>query len=288
MVPQKQTAGCLYVLATPIGNLEDITLRATRILSTVSVIGCENVVRTRSLLQSLRIEAENKKFIVLNDACEDRATAQILAKLNSAHDVVIVSDAGTPLISDPGFQLIREANMARILTVPVPGPCAVITLASVCPIPLHEYRFCGFLAKRGKKRSYQLSQLMTADTPTVLFESPHRILRTLKDMLALDMGARNVFLGREMTKRFEEFVYTTLQELHDEFLGRSNIKGELVFVIDSSTQPKSEWSEHQLSQLLLPYLKPAQIATILAELTPLSRDEAYASIVGRSGRATRA
>ena len=279
MIQQKPTTGCLYVVATPIGNLEDITVRALRILSTVSVIGCENVVRTKSLLHSLRIEEKDKQYIVLNDACEDRATAQILVALKSAQDVVIVSDAGTPLVSDPGFQLIREAFAAGIPTVPVPGPSAVIALASVCPIPLHAYRFYGFLTKRGEKRADQLMQLKTSDTPTVMFESPHRILQTLKDMLALDMGARNVFLGREMTKRFEEYVYTSLQELHKELFSRSNVKGELVLVIDSSPQPKSDWSEEQLKKILLPYLKPAQVAAILAELTELSRDEAYASVL---------
>ena len=287
MTQQKHTEGCLYVVATPIGNLEDITVRAKRILSTVSVIGCENVVRTKTLLQSLRINEQDKHYIVLNDACEDRATAQILATLNSAQDVVIVSDAGTPLVSDPGFQLVHEAYTTGIPTVPVPGPSAVMALVSVCPIPLHEYRFCGFLAKRGRKRTEQLSLLSVADTPTILFESPHRVLHSLKDMLDIEMGERKVFLGREMTKRFEEFVYTTLHELYEEFLTRTSIKGEIVLVIDCSPRAQLVWSEEKLSQVLQPYLKPAQVANILAQLTELTREEAYARITGRSGDPTR-
>lgn len=234
MVQQNRRTGCLYVVATPIGNLDDITLRAVRVLSNTAVIGCENVVRTRTLLHSLQIEVKDKKFIVLNDAREDHATIKILAMLNAAQDVVIVSDGGTPLISDPGFQLIRAANKEQIPTIPVPGPSAVITIASICPIPLNEYRFCGFLVKKGKRRSTQLMQLKTAEIPTVVFESPHRIVRTLQEMLALDMGTRNVFVGREMTKRFEEYVYTTLQGLYDEFSNRLKVKGEFVLVIDSS------------------------------------------------------
>lgn len=237
------------------------------------------MVRTKTLLKSLRINEQDKQYIVLNDACEDRATAQILATLNSAQDVVIVSDAGTPLVSDPGFQLVRDAVAAGIPTVPVPGPSALMALASVCPIPLHEYRFSGFLAKRGRKRTEQLTQLNTADIPTILFESPHRVLHTLQDMLGLDMGERRVFLGREMTKRFEEYVFTTLQELHEEFSSRSSIMGELVLVIDRCPQSKFVWSEEKLSQVLLPYLKPTQVATILAQLTDLTREEAYANIV---------
>ncbi len=286
MTQQKHTEGCLYVVATPIGNLEDITVRAKRILSTVSVIGCENVVRTKTLLQSLRINEQDKHYIVLNDACEDRATAQILATLNSAQDVVIVSDAGTPLVSDPGFQLVHEAYTTGIPTVPVPGPSAVMALVSVCPIPLHEYRFCGFLAKRGRKRTEQLSRLRVADTPTILFESPHRVLHSLKDMLDIEMGERKVFLGREMTKRFEEFVYTTLHELYEEFLTRTSIKGELVLVIDCSPQSQLVWSEEKLSQVLQPYLKPTQVASILAQLTELTREEAYTRITGRTDEAT--
>lgn len=279
MKQQKPTTGTLYVVATPIGNLEDITVRAMRLFSTVSVIGCENVVRTKSLFDSLRIDAKDKKFIVLNDAGEDRATAQILTLLNSAHDVVIVSDAGTPLISDPGFQLIREANAVEIGTVPVPGSSAITTLASVCPIPLNEYRFIAFLPKKGRRRRERLTQIQAADTPTVMFESPHRVLHTLEDMLALDLGARNVFLGREMTKRFEEYIFTTLQELHEEFLSRSNVKGELAMVIDRNSQPQSDLSDQRLQKVLLQYLKPGQVASIIAELTELSRDEAYATIV---------
>ena len=287
MVQHKRTIGSLYVVATPIGNLEDITLRAMRVLSVVSVIGCESVARTKSLLQSLGIDATSKKFIVLNDAQEDHATAQILDILNSVQDVVIVSDGGTPLISDPGFQLIRDAYKSGISSVPLPGPSALTTLASACPIPLHEFRFCGFLARKGSKRSDQLIQIKNADTPTVMFESPHRILKTLKEMVSLDMGTRKVFLGREMTKRFEEYVYSTIQELIDEFSDRLNIKGEFALVIDSGTQSKSVWSVNQLSKALLPYLKPAQVATILAELTELSRAEAYANIVDQSEQSTR-
>ncbi len=286
MKQQKDTEGCLYVVATPIGNLEDITVRAKRILSTVSVIGCENVVRTKTLLRTLRIAEQDKHYIVLNDACEGRATAQILATLNSAQDVVIVSDAGTPLVSDPGFQLVRETFAAGIPTVPVPGPSAVMTLASVCPIPLHEYRFCGFLARRGRKRTEQLTRLNGADAPTVLFESPRRVVTTLKDMLDLDMGERKVFLGREMTKRFEEYFYTTLRELHQEFLTRSSIKGELVLVIDCSPRSQLVWSEERLSRVLQPYLKPTQVANILAQLTELTREEAYSRITGLADEPT--
>lgn len=282
MKQQKHTEGCLYVVATPIGNLEDITVRAKRILSTVSVIGCENVVRTKTLLQSLRINEQDKHYIVLNDACEDRGTTEILATLNSAQDVVIVSDAGTPLISDPGFQLVRETFAAGIPTVPVPGPSAVMTLASVCPIPLHEYRFCGFLARRGRKRTEQLMRLSIADSPTVLFESPRRVVYTLKDMLDLDMGERKVFLGREMTKRFEDYCYTTLQELYEEFLTRQSIKGELVLVIDCSSRSQLTWSEKKLFHALQPYLKPTQVANVLAQLTELTREEAYTRIAGHT------
>lgn len=237
------------------------------------------MVRTKSLLHSLSIESKDKKFIVLNDANESQATAKILATLNSSQDVVIVSDAGTPLVSDPGFQLIREASTVGIPTVPVPGPSAVATLTSVCPIPLREYRFIGFLAKKGKKRSDQLSQIQTADVPTILFESPHRVVNTVKGMLELGMGERSVFLGREMTKRFEEYVNTTVQELHDELSDRSNIQGEVVLVIDRGSPAQSVWSEEQLRKTLVPYLKPAQIAAILADLTDLTRDEAYAKVV---------
>lgn len=236
IVQQKRTTGCLYVVATPIGNVDDITRRAIRVLSTTAVIGCENVVRTKNLLHSLQIEVRGKKFIVLNDAREDHATKTILATLNAAQDVVIVSDGGTPLISDPGFQLIREANQQHISTVPVPGPSSVTTIASVCPIPLHDYRFIGFLAKKGRKRNAQMVQLKTADAPTLVFESPHRILPTLQEMLKLDMGTRNVFLAREMTKRYEEFFHTTLQGLYDELSDKLKVRGELVLVIDCSRE----------------------------------------------------
>lgn len=245
------------------------------------------MVRTKSLYDSLRIDDNDKQFILLNDAREDRATAQILTILNSSQDVVIVSDAGTPLVSDPGFQLIREAHALGICTVPVPGSSAITTLASVCPIPLPEYRFIAFLAKKGRKRSEQLTQIQTASIPTVLFESPHRVLQTLKDMLALDMGARSVFLGREMTKRFEEYVHSTLQDLHDELMRRLNIKGELALVIDGNSHPQSDLPEERLQRVLLQYLKPAQVASVIAELTKLSRDEIYASIVEYSKLSSR-
>lgn len=282
MVRVQATAGCLYVAASPIGNVEDITLRAIRILSTVSVIGCENVARTKSLLQTLQIETKDKNFIVLNDVNEVRATAQILTKLASNLDVVIVSDRGTPLISDPGFQLVREARKANILIVPLPGPSAPATLASICPIPLSEYRFIGFIAKKGTKRRVQLMELKTATTPTIVFESPHRIVQTLKELVVLGMGATSVFLGREMTKRFEEYIHTTVQSLYDELLNRPRIKGEIVLVFDRGEPSTVVWSSDQLARVLLPYLKPTQLATVIAQLTDLSRPESYSAIVDQS------
>jgi 16S rRNA (cytidine1402-2'-O)-methyltransferase len=219
--------GTLYVVATPLGHLEDLTLRALRVLREVSLVACEDTRHTRTLLRAHGIETPTTSYFEHNERFQG---ARILEQLRSGRDVALVSDAGTPGISDPGYRLVRDARTSGIAVVPVPGPSAVTAALSVCGLPTDRFLFIGFLpARQGARR--KALEALAAERPTlVFFESPVRVVESLADMLAA-FGDRDGFLCREATKAHEEYVRAPLSKLRERLAARDSVKGEVVLVV---------------------------------------------------------
>jgi 16S rRNA (cytidine1402-2'-O)-methyltransferase len=221
------SAGTLYVVATPIGNLEDITLRALRVLRAVDLVACEDTRRTAQLLRAHGIAARTTSFFEHNERWKG---GRLLDELREGRSVALVSDAGTPAISDPGFRLVRDARAAGLPVVPVPGANAAIAALSVCGLPTDRFLFVGFLPARPGARQRAVEALRARQETLVLYESPVRLTGTLDD-LAAALGDRSVFFCREATKAHEEYLRTSLHALAEEIGRRGTVRGEVVLVI---------------------------------------------------------
>ncbi len=223
-----QTPGTLYVVPTPIGNLEDITLRAIRILGEVEIIACEDTRVTAKLLR--HFEIGGKRLMSYFSGNEAGRSGQLVGLLHEGKDVALVSDAGSPGISDPGTRLISLAIDSGITVVPLPGPTALVTALSASGLPTDAFVFEGFLPHK-KGRQTALRRLATEERTIILYESPHRIMRTLNDLTEHFGGDRRATLCRELTKLYEEINRSTLAGLHELYAGRTSIKGEFVVVV---------------------------------------------------------
>jgi 16S rRNA (cytidine1402-2'-O)-methyltransferase len=218
--------GTLFVVATPIGNLEDITARALRVLREVSLIACEDTRRTRALLSHFDIHTPTVSYYEHNKLARG---PQIIRRLQEGQSVALVTDAGTPGISDPGFLLVREARAAGVPVVPVPGPAAVVAALSAAGVPADRFVFDGFPPVKPGRRLNRLAALRDLDTTVVLYESPHRILATLEAIGAV-FGEREIVVARELTKQFEEIVRAT-PAAHRARLEAAGVRGEFTVII---------------------------------------------------------
>jgi 16S rRNA (cytidine1402-2'-O)-methyltransferase len=226
------TPGTLYVVATPIGNLEDITLRALRVLKEVGLVACEDTRRTRTLLTHFGIHVPVTSYFEHNKLAKGPA---ILKTLREGKSVALVTDAGTPGISDPGFLLVREAREAGIPVVPVPGPSAVVAALSAAGIPADCFVFNGFLPVKPGKRIHRLEALRELQMTLVCYESPHRILAAL-EAIGQVFGQAEIVVARELTKQFEEIVRGTPEALRGRFAA-GTVRGEFTLVIPYTKGP---------------------------------------------------
>lgn len=221
--------GTLYIVATPIGNLSDITLRALEVLRSVDVIACEDTRTTGNLLKKYGIA--KKRLLVLEEQHEEQQTYRVLEELEKEASVALVSESGTPLVSDPGYRLVSLAKKHNIPVIPVPGPSAFVTALSASGLPTHNVFFAGFVPKSSAKRkrlfeSVKSSFSSTKLYPTIVFyESPHRFLKCLEDLKAC-FGNIEIVVGREITKMYEEIKHGTVQAFLDEY-SEKRAKGEL-------------------------------------------------------------
>ena len=222
--------GTLYVVGTPIGNLEDITLRAIRVLKEAYVIAAEDTRVTRTLLNAHQITTPLVSFHEFSGPGKVRRLIDRLA----SSDVALVSDAGTPGLSDPGFPLIRAAIEAGIPVVPIPGPSAMLAAIVVSGLPMHAFTYLGFAPRKAGERRRLLESLADASLSQVLFESPHRLLATLGDIVAVLGPDRPIVVARELTKKFEEISRGTAAEVLERFRSRQP-RGEITLVIGPPT-----------------------------------------------------
>ena len=223
----------LYLVATPIGNLRDITLRALEILKSSDFIACEDTRRTGQLLKQYEIE---KKMISFHEHSGPGRVREIVSLLKEGKTVALVSDGGTPLISDPGFPLVREAVREDIRVESIPGPSSVIAALAVSGLPTERFTFTGFLSTKSNRRKKELKELAELGHTLVFFESPYRLLATLAEMVEI-FPDREASVSRELTKKFEETVRGRLPEIQKHFAKRK-ILGEIVLVVAGKDRKK--------------------------------------------------
>ena len=225
-MPEKK--GTLYLVATPIGNLEDVTRRALRVLAEADVVACEDTRRTRSLLEHFRIRARTLSYHEHNE--RERAE-ELAALIEGGSTVALVSDAGTPGINDPGYRVVRACVERGLSVVPVPGPSALVAALTASGLPTDEFYFGGFLPARAHARRERLSSVRALRATLVFYEAPHRIAHALADAREI-LGERRAAVARELTKLHEEIVRGRLSELAARFTPDGAARGEMVLVID--------------------------------------------------------
>ena len=268
-------AGILYIVATPIGNLEDITYRALRILKESDLIAAEDTRHSRKLLSHFGITTRLTSYYDHNQTLKGE---RILAALLEGRQVALISDAGTPCISDPGYQLVRDALAAGIKVIPIPGACAAVAALSCAGLPTNSFTFAGFPPnKEGKRRSF-LAELTHAHGTVVLYEAPHRLAATLSDIAAV-LGERQVVVARELTKLYEECLRGTASAVREQVQdGRE--RGEVVLLIapadESSMQAEGPSPEDQIKELLARGHSVKEAAALVAATTGLPKRELYA------------
>ena len=221
--------GCLFLVATPIGNLEDITLRALRVLKEADLVACEDTRHTAKLLTHYNITTPRKSYHEFN---EESRVPEFIQMLREGKNIALVGDAGTPLVSDPGYKIVSACRKEGISVVPIPGACAAVSALAASGLPSDGFFFAGFLPSRAAPRRRRLEELAGIPATLIFYEAPHRLIDSLKDMAAV-LGSRRVAMAREITKIHEEFLCGTLDEILDTLRARPEIRGEITLVIES-------------------------------------------------------
>ncbi len=273
--PPQNAAGVLHVVATPIGNLGDLSARAQEVLRSVDAICAEDTRRSGQLLAHFGIE---RPLLALHEHNEAALAERIVARLQAGQSLALVSDAGTPLVSDPGYRLVRAARGAGVRVSPVPGPCAAIAGLSVAGLASDRFVFEGFLPAKGAARRDRLAALAGETRTLGFYESSHRIVESLADLVAVFGDARPAAVARELTKLFETVLDGTLASLHEQLSQDADQRrGEFVLVV----QGAPEDGDAQLAEgrrvyaLLSDHLPPSSAARLAADITGASRKQLY-------------
>jgi 16S rRNA (cytidine1402-2'-O)-methyltransferase len=276
-----QRGSCLYVVATPIGNLEDITLRALRVLKEVDLIACEDTRQTRKLLEHYGI---GTRTISYHEHNEMTRAAELVVNLEQGGRLALVSDAGMPSISDPGYRLITLAIRHHVPVVPIPGASAFVAALAASGLPTDSFKFNGFLpAKRGERRD-ELEKIRDAPRTVIYYEAPHRLIETLEDVVATMGGSRHVVIAREVTKLHEEFLRGRADEVLEQLRARGDVKGEITLLIgraeeagERKTQVQSRTAIRQRLEQVMNERKLDEKAAlkVVAKEMGVSRSEAY-------------
>jgi 16S rRNA (cytidine1402-2'-O)-methyltransferase len=279
--------GRLQVIATPIGNMGDVSARARQALEGAAAIAAEDTRHTGALLQALGIA---RPLVSLHSHNETQRVPEILARLAGGETIALVSDAGTPLLSDPGYELVRAAAEAGIDVEAIPGPSAITTALAVAGLPVSRFCFEGFLPARERERQAHLSQLAHEPRTLVFFEAPHRIAATLVDLAAELGNDRRAVVARELTKAHETIYRGTLAELARRAAAEDNFRrGEITIVVAGAPAAPTGVDTALLRRavdLLSKELSPSRAAALAAQLTGATRSEAYALAVRHSHERT--
>lgn len=277
-----KSSSALYIVSTPIGNLEDITERALRVLREVALIACEDTRHTRKLLTHYGI---NTPTVSYHEHNERERAMELLIRLQAGDSIAIVSDAGTPGINDPGFRVVHLAIENEVRVIPVPGPSALIAALVSSGLPTDEFFFGGFLPAKTNARRTRLAELRSLPATMIFYEAPHRIAATLKDAQEI-LGPRHAVVARELTKMHEEFTRGLLPELAERFSSGERVRGEIVLIIDragTESEVKQQDSESSVASMVAAFendgLDHRAALKKAARALGLTRAEAYRRLV---------
>jgi 16S rRNA (cytidine1402-2'-O)-methyltransferase len=274
------TPATLYIVATPIGNLGDISQRAIDILTQVDVIACEDTRHTGKLLSAFSIK---NKTMSLHDHNERQRQDQVASMLQEGKTIALVSDAGTPLISDPGFHLVRHCRSLGLQVSPIPGACAAISALSVAGLPTDRFSFEGFLPSKSGARQATLTALADESRTMVFYDAPRRAIDTVQDIVATLGGERYIVIARELTKTFETIHSDTAENLLAWLEQDANqLKGEMVLIIEGYKAAENEISAEVINtlKLLLAEMKPKKACAIAAEIYGVKKNALYEVALG--------
>ena len=265
--------GTLYIVATPIGHRNDITIRAQETLASVDAILAEDTRHSQLLLTHLGI---NKALISLHSHNEAQKTASIITALQTGQSFALISDAGTPLISDPGYPLVKEARSLGIDVVPIPGPCAFVAALSAAGIPCDTFTFYGFLPAKPLARRHKLEQMRMVPHTVIFYESTHRLLACLDDIMSVFSPDVELVLAKELTKAFEQIKVDDCSTIKAWLLeDPARIKGEFVLILPTRPTEQTLTDETRLLSLLLEALPVRQAAQLASKITGSSKNELY-------------
>lgn len=275
----KNLAGILYIVATPIGNLFDISERAKQTLDSVDLVACEDTRHTSKLLQYLGLK---KKLISLHEHNEIDRIAQVASMLTEGQSIALVSDAGTPLISDPGYPLVQALRQQGFQITPIPGTSAIITALSAAGLPTNRFTFEGFLPHKTGAKKEKLEELVQEPRTMVFYEAKHRILSTLEVMAEVFGEERQACVARELTKTFETFYSGNLTNILEQLQASSDHqKGEFVVMLAGNPEPMKANAMHtdKLLRLLAEELPPKKAAAIVSAVTGENKKELYTQVL---------
>ena len=264
----------LYIVATPIGNLDDITIRAKKILQNVEIIIAENTYNSKKLLRNIN---SNARIIQYNDHSKKKDIEYILDILNN-NDIALITDAGTPGVCDPGALIVKISKKYNHKIIPIPGPSSIVAAFSVSGISSNEFQFIGFLPKKQKARQDKILEIKNSTIPTVMFESPHRFNQTIIDIKKI-MPNREIFIAKEITKIFETLIHGNAEKIQSKF-SKENIKGEFVIIINGDKKKKNNTTKNNDIEKILKTMKRENISgkiasKIVSENFNISKSSAY-------------
>jgi 16S rRNA (cytidine1402-2'-O)-methyltransferase len=272
-------SGLLYIVATPIGNLGDISERAIEILKQVDLIAAEDTRHSNTLLQRFGI---NTKICAYHEHNEEKITPQLIEQIQNGESIALISDAGTPLINDPGYKLVVAAYDNNIKVVPIPGPSAIITALSASGLPTNRFSYEGYLPAKSEARKKCLQELMSESRTLVFYEAPHRIVESLKIMQEIFGDERRVTIARELTKQFEQIVRDKLSVINEKLENDEiKIKGEFVVIVEGAKETTVSNAEAiRINQILAEKLSPKDAAKLTAKITGKKKNEVYKLVLG--------
>jgi 16S rRNA (cytidine1402-2'-O)-methyltransferase len=276
--------GTLTIVATPIGNLSDMVPRAVQTLQSASVIACEDTRHSKKLLDYFSID---KPCVAYHDHGDRKTLDKLLKRLADGEDIALISDAGTPLISDPGYRLVAEARSRGFAVLPIPGACAAIAALSVSGLPTDKFYFGGFLPAKSSQRKTAISALKTTGETMIFYEAPHRIADTIKDMMEIFGDHRQAFVGREISKAFETYLQGNLTEIHQQILADSNQqRGEIVLVVAGcGSKPDAiTVDSEKVLNFLLQELPASKAASLTAKICGGDKKTIYQSALQLQGK----
>lgn len=264
----------LYIVATPIGNLGDISERAIEILKQVDLIAAEDTRHSNTLLQRFGIKT---KICAYHEHNEEKVTQQLIQQMLDGESIALISDAGTPLINDPGYKLVVAAHDHNIKVVPIPGPSAIITALSASGLPTNKFTFEGYLPAKTEARKKCLQELISESRTLVFYEAPHRVVESLKIMQEIFGTERRVTIARELTKQFEQIVRDKLSTINEKLeSGEIKIKGEFVVVVEGAQETLvTDQEVLRINQILSEKLSPKDAAKMTAKITGRKKNEVY-------------